>query len=182
MTRAIVAPAVLPPSALADLKQWLGITTAQDDAPLRALLAAALDLCEQFTGQVPLVATFEEVLPATSAWQRLSTVPVQSIDGMTGIPADAPRFALASTAYDMDLESDGSGYVRIRQPGAAGRVAVRFTAGIAADWAALPEALRHGIIRLAAHQHRMRDADDTAPAPPLLVAALWRPWRRMRLL
>ena len=39
MMRVIVTPAVLPPSALAELKQWLGITLVQDDAELIALLA-----------------------------------------------------------------------------------------------------------------------------------------------
>ena len=46
----------------------------------------------------------------------------------------------------------------------------------------LPDAIRHGVIRLCAHQHRGRDDERKAAAvPPSVVAALWRPWRRMRL-
>ena len=55
------------------------------------------------------------------------------------------------------------------------------TAGLAADWAGLPDGLRHGVIRLAAHHYRERDAASAAASPPAAVAALWRPWRAMRL-
>ena len=54
MKRAIITPAVLAPTALSELKDWLGITTSGDDAQLTALLRMALDLCEDFTGTMPL--------------------------------------------------------------------------------------------------------------------------------
>ena len=54
-------------------------------------------------------------------------------------------------------------------------------AGLAADWTVLPEPLRHGMVRLAAHQHRERESSGAASVPPAAVAALWRPWRRLRL-
>lgn len=91
------------PMALNELKAWLAITTDAHDTALSALINAALELCEGFTG--------ESVTES--------------------------------------------------------------------DWSALPEALRHGVIRLAAHLYR--DGDGAAAAPPAAVAALWRPWRRMRL-
>lgn len=172
---------MLPPAALAELKDWLGISTAQDDVPLAGLLRAALELCEDFTGRMPLLGTCEEVLCTSGDWQRLATRPVQAITLVEGIPAEGPRFTLASTAYELDLDADGGGAVRVLAQGSAGRIAVRFTAGIASDWASLPETLRHGVIRLAAHQHRAREGDTAAPLPPAAVAALWRPWRRMRL-
>jgi uncharacterized phiE125 gp8 family phage protein len=181
MKRRQVTPPVLAPAALAELKDWLGITAPHDDAPLAGLLRAALELCEDFTGHMPLTATCEEVLCVTGGWQRLDTRPVQAITLVEGIPAEGPRFALASGAYELDLDADGGGAVRVLSPGTAGRVAVRFTAGIASEWAELPETLRHGVIRLAAHQHSARAGDTAAPLPPVMVAALWRPWRRMRL-
>jgi uncharacterized phiE125 gp8 family phage protein len=181
MKRLIVTPPVLPPAALAELKEWLGITTAQDDAPLGAVLRAALELCEDFTGRVPLVCECEEQVEACSTWQRLGTRPVQAITALSGIAADGSVVALPSTAYEFDLAADGGGLVRVLDPGQARRVAVRFAAGIAADWASLPGTLRHGVIRLAAHQHRAREDADAGPVPPIAVAALWRPWRRLRL-
>jgi uncharacterized phiE125 gp8 family phage protein len=71
--------------------------------------------------------------------------------------------------------------VKVLRAGTAARVAVRFTAGLAADWSGLPDGLRQGVLRLAAAQYRERETDGPPPGPPAAVAALWRPWRRMRL-
>ncbi|WP_395329957.1 hypothetical protein WBP06_16605 [Novosphingobium sp. BL-8H] len=185
MNRVILTPAALPSSALAELKQWLGISTARDDAPLSALLASALDIFEAFTGQMPFTADCEEVVAAHAGWNPLSTRPVQAITTLSAIAADGTRAALPAGAYEVDLGADGSGRVRlplsVLTPAGATRVAVRFTAGLAPDWDGLPDALRHGMIRLAAHQHRAREGDGASPLPPASVCALWRPWRRMRL-
>mgnify|MGYP003387793235 CR=1 FL=1 len=181
MKRAIVTPATLPPSALAELKQWLGITTAHDDALLASLLKAALDMCEAFTGLMPVEAGCEEVLAARSGWLPLSTRPVQAITGIETISEAGIRSTLAADAYEFELDADGTGRVRVLQRGNATRIAVQFTAGIAPDWETVPEALHHGMMRLAAHQHREREDSSASPLPPAAIAALWQPWRRMRL-
>ena len=181
--RAILTPAALPGAALDELKSWLAISSAADDAALSALLKTALELCEGFTGQMVLEAECEELLPAAPGrWLALSTRPVLSISLAEGIPAESPRFALAANAYAIELDADGGARFRLIRQGAAGRIAVRFTAGLADEWAALPEAIRHGVIRLAAHLYRQRDEGNASGAPPAVVAALWRPWRRMHLL
>ena len=181
MNRVILSRPALPGTALAELKQWLGITTTADDTPLEALLTAALDLCEAFTGQMPLEAECEEVLCAAAGWHALATHPVQAIGAVEAIAPDGTRTALDTVTFAIDLQAGGTGRVRLPIPGESTRVAVRFTAGLASDWDTLPEALRHGLIRLAAHQHRERESEGAAPLPPASVAALWRPWRRMRL-
>ncbi|GAA4641921.1 hypothetical protein GCM10023115_02550 [Pontixanthobacter gangjinensis] len=180
MKRAILAPAELGGAALDELKQWLAITTPNDDPTLISLLEASLELCEAFTGTAPIAATYEEIWPASREWQTLSTRPILAITGVEGIPAEGPRFALAPDAYEMDLGADGTGMVRIIRQGAAGRIAVRFTAGLAPGWGSLPAGLRHGTIRLAAQHFRERDSGFAA-MPPAAVTALWRPWRRLRL-
>lgn len=177
--RTIITPSALPPAALAELKLWLGITTPRDDALLSALLRAGLESCEAFTGILPLETECEEVLPARTGWQRLATRPVQAITGLWSVPAEGARAALATDAYAIDLDADGVG--RIRTSSGTTRIAVRFTAGLAPDWDALPESLRHGVLRIAAHQHRTRESEGAGPVPPPAVIALWRPWRRMRL-
>lgn len=182
MKRAIVTPAALDPAALAELKDWLGITQGSDDAQLAALLRAALDLCEDFTGLMPLQQDCEEVLTASADWTGLSAAPVAAITLVSGIPAEGARFVLPTASYAIDIDAGGRGSVRVMAPGAAGRVAVRFTAGLSADWSGLPSALRHGVLRLAAHQYRQREVSSASSAtPPAAVSALWRPWRRMRL-
>lgn len=109
-------------------------------------------------------------------------MPVLAIGGVWGVATDGARLALGTDAYALDFRADGTGCVRILNPGTASRIAVRFTAGLAPDWASLPDGLRHGVIRLAAYQYRQRDGGEKAATPPAAVAALWRPWRRMRLL
>ncbi|MGN3974438.1 head-tail connector protein [Tsuneonella sp. SYSU-LHT278] len=180
MQRTIVVPAELPGAALDELKQWLAVRSSTDDAALTALLRTALETCEAFTGSVPIACLCEEILPASADWRSLAARPVVAISGLEGIPAEGGRFTLAPDAYEIELEADGTGRVRVTRQGSAGRVAARFTAGLAPTWELLPESLRHGIVRLAAHHWRVRDtAVDTGP--PAAIAALWRPWRRMRL-
>lgn len=181
MKRAIIAAATLAPAALAELKDWLGITTNGDDTSLVAQLRAALETCEAFTGAMPLMAECEEIIPVCGEWQKLEARPVQAITAIDGIEASAARTALAATAYEIDFKADGTGWVRVLDPGLAGRIAVRFSAGMAADWPGLPDGLRHGIVRLAAHQYRARENGEKAGVPPAAVAALWRPWRSPRL-
>lgn len=180
MKRSIITPALLAGAALDELKDWVGVTTPRDDAGLTALLRAALETCEAVTGLMPLAALCEEIVPATTRWHRLATRPVQAVTWVEGIPAEGPRFALAVQDYAVDLDADGAGLFRLVRQGAAARVAVRFSAGLAAGWSDLPDGLRHGVLRLAAHQYRERESSAAHP-PPAAVAALWRPWRQMRL-
>jgi uncharacterized phiE125 gp8 family phage protein len=179
MKRAIIAPALPAPEALAELKQWLAITTSRDDPALAATIAAALELFEGFTGLMPLEATCEEVLPACGGWRALATRPVQAIVGMEAVAPDGTRNALPAGSYEIELDAENG--ARVRAPGLSGAVAVRFVAGLAPGWAELPESLRHGIIRCAAHLFRAREGAGSEALPPAAVTALWRPWRRMRL-
>lgn len=181
MKRAITAPPTLAPTALAELKAWLGITTSRDDAELTGLIRTALELCEGFIGAMPLASGCEEILPACGEWQALSTRPVQAITGVFAIDADGTRKTLAASGYEIDISADGTGRMRLTWPVYQTRVAVRFTAGMAESWDTLPDAIQQGMVRWAAYQHRARDADKAAAGPPAAVAALWRPWRRMRI-
>ena len=179
--RTTLTPPALPDAALGALKAWLAISTTAEDAALTALLGAALETCEAFTGQTVLETEFEELLPAQSRWQVLTSRPVQAITLAEGIPAEGARFTLAADAYAIELDADGGARFRLDRQGTAGRIAVRFTAGLAVEWDDVPEAIRHGTIRLAAHLYRQRDSETGTATPPAAVAALWRPWRRLHL-
>ncbi|AKM09287.1 head-tail connector protein [Croceicoccus naphthovorans] len=187
MKRAVLAPADLPASAIAELKVWLGINTTREDALLGSLLSASLDICEAYTGVRPILATCEEVWPVrpiaftVTGWQSLSTRPIETIEAVDAIALDGTRTALSEEAYEIDLDADGTGRFRMVDVGSARRVAVRFTAGLANDWDSLPDAIRQGVMRLAAHHHRMRDTGGGDTVPPRAVVALWQPWRRMRI-
>ncbi|HEX7856701.1 MAG TPA: phage head-tail connector protein [Sphingobium sp.] len=171
--------AATPVVALDEVKTYLKITLADDDVLLGELLNAATDMAERFTGQILVDRAVEEVMPVTGEWQRLSLRPVRAVTGVTGIPATGAEFALAVDSYGIDIDRNGDGWVRLGYRGIARRMRVTYRAGIAADGAGIPEAIRHGIIRLAGEYYAQRDGLETRP--PAAVSALWRPWRRMRL-
>lgn len=177
MKRTIIASAPLAPAALDELKAWLAITSNREDAALLGLLGAALEMCEAFTGERPLWARIEERVTADGDWQRLSATPASTILSVEELDTDGTRGALASDLYAIDI--DGTGAARVRVTRRDGALAT-YEAGMTSEWGNLPAALRHGVIRLAAALHRSRDSEAMA-APPSAVAALWQPFRRMRL-
>lgn len=179
--RAILVPPVLSPGALTELKSWLGISSPREDAALLGLLGAALDMCEAFTRQMPLHCECEEVLGPAHGWQTLSTMPVHAITSVEVVQPGGARSPLAAGDYAIDIDGAGLARFRLLSPVIDGPVAVRLTAGIAAGWDNLPAALKHGIVRLAAYNYRQRESDSDKPVPPASVAALWSPWRRLRL-
>jgi uncharacterized phiE125 gp8 family phage protein len=162
-----------------EVKAWLRLEGSQEDALIDRLVRSAIGHGEGFTGRALIVREEVERLPASREWQRLSWTPVGAITGVVGIPAEGAAFAMPVGSYAVDIDGNGDGWVRVIAPGAAGRIDVSFTAGLAANWAALPEAIRQGVVRLAAHMFAHRDGDGGAP--PAAVSALWQPWRRMRI-
>lgn len=182
MERIIVQPPVTGAAALAELKHWLGISRPAEDAALVALLEASLAICEAFTGKAPLAQTVEEVIAPVSGWQELTSRPVRDVTGAALIAADGTREAWAIPGDTFELRITDSACVQLLRPLEGRGVALRLVVGIADDWEQVPAALRHGIIRLAAHHYRDRDRDTKASvAPPACVTALWRPWRSVRL-
>ena len=159
---------------LADLKAWLRIGSDDDDGVLERLLGSASGLCEQFIGQWLVVREASETVVADGSWQRLTARPVVAIEGV-----EAAGVALAPEAHAIDIDASGDGWVRARPVDGPGEVVVRYRAGLAVDEDALPDAIRQGIVRLAAEHFAARGGD--VATPPAVVSALWRPWRRMRL-
>ena len=178
MTVTMEAP-VAPAVPLSALKDYLRIGLTDEDELLTALLASATDLAERFTGQILVERAVDEVMPVNGDWQRLSVRPVRALTSVQGIPAEGAEFSLSVDAYMIDIDRNGDGWVRIQRQGAAGRVRVRYTAGLAGAAQDVPDAIAHGIVRLAGDLYVRRDGIDAQP--PAAVAALWRPWRRMRL-
>jgi uncharacterized phiE125 gp8 family phage protein len=176
----IIAEVAPLPVALAELKALLRVTVSDEDALLAGLARAAADICEAFTGRALIERGLEEELAARTAWARLGQSPVRAIDGVAALGEDGGATPLAASAYAIDIDAAGDGWVRLLDGGGAKKVRVAYRAGMAADPNGLPEALRHGIVRLAAHFYAARDRAE-AGEPPAAVTAIWRPWRRLRL-
>ena len=98
----------LPPAALHELKAWLRIDTAQEDALLFAQIRAAVDMAGRFMGQPLLATDCAEDLPATTGWQRLGVGGVLSITDALAV--DAP---LPAHAWEMDIDRHGVGWIRL---------------------------------------------------------------------
>ena len=158
-------------AAVAAVKARLRVASDDEDALIAAFAETALGLAERVIGQATVARAMSQAVTGCGGWQRLGARPVTAIAGAT----DAGGAALAGDGYQVDLASDGLGWVRL----AAGmRATVGFTAGLASGWDALPAGLREGAAMLAAHLFD----DRTGAAPvPTAVIALWRPFRVMRL-
>jgi uncharacterized phiE125 gp8 family phage protein len=174
-------PAALPVS-LEEVKALLRIGNSEEDALIAGFVRSAAATCEAFTGRVLIDTELDEVLAASRAWSRLGAGPVRAIEDVAALDADGSAVTLAAAEYALDIDACGDGWVRLLTPPAQKRVRVRYRAGLApaADPNGIPEPLRQGIARLAAHLHAHREAAQ-AEQPPAAVAALWRPWRRLRL-
>lgn len=152
--------------AVAAVKALLRIGNDAEDGLIGTLVEEALSLAEHFTGLVPIVREVREQVRADGAWRRLIATPVLAVTGVEGVPVDQ---------YAVDNDADGDGWVRVGGPN---RVAtVTLTAGLATGWTSLPAGFAGGVVRMAAHRFDARGDE----VPPASVAALWRPWRRMRL-
>lgn len=173
-------PVILPPAALAALKAAQRITVNDDDALLWGELRAAFAACEAFTRQTLINREFEEILVVQRDWQPLRHRPVTAITSVTALSAQGQEFALAVDGYALDIHADGEGRVQVKRPGSASRVKITYAAGMLEGWSDLPEPLRQGILMQAAAGFLNRNADQPVSGNAQ-IAALWHPWRQIRL-
>ena len=160
--------------AVAAVKVVLRVASADEDELIAAFVETALGLAERFLGRVTIARTMRESFTVTGGWQRIGAAPVRAITRVETTAA----VALATTAYAIDIDAQGEGWVRVSDGGSGIRVVV-FDSGMASDWTGVPGPIRQWVVLLAAHLFDAR-AQDTPP--PLAVTALWRPFRRIALL
>ncbi|WP_417593456.1 head-tail connector protein [Parasphingorhabdus sp.] len=170
----------LPAALIAEVRDFVRIDHQADDAAIDAFLRSAASLCEDFTGQMLIVRSVTDILPARHEWQKLKRLPVQSIASIEQVAADGLATVLAVADYAIDIDSDSIGWIRLHRSDGGSRIRVTYNAGLATDWDELPAGLRQGIVRMAGYLYANRDGVD-AGGPPSAVTALWRPYRRMRI-
>jgi uncharacterized phiE125 gp8 family phage protein len=175
-----LAPPAISAEAVDAAKAYLRIETDEEDVLIAALLIAAIRHAEGFIGQLLLRRSGIDRLLASTDWKRISVTPVQAITSVTAVPTTGAPFVLSSAAYAIDIDGNGDGWVRVGQPGIARWIDVSVEAGMASDWDLIPEPLRLAVLRLTGHLHANRD-DPADAGPPAAIAALLRPWRRMKL-
>ncbi len=162
--------------ALDAAKTYLRVDTDTDDATIAALTGAALAQAESYVGELLIERNCAETLDASARWARLGAVPVASI---TDVRRASDNALLAAIDYEIDIASDGTGKVRLLTT-TPQRVRIAYRAGRFANWGAIAEPVRLGIVRLVAHWYAGRDATE-AEALPRFVAEHWRAARRLVL-
>jgi hypothetical protein len=159
-----MAEGEIPPAAIAGAvaaaKGVLRLDASGEDALLATLAASAVLIAEAFVGARLIVRGFEDRVAADGRWHPLVATPVTT---------------LVAAGLAVDIDAAGTGWVRAHGGGVVG---VTYAAGLAATWEAVPAAIAQGVALLVAHlfEHREHGA-----APPAAIAALWRPWRRVRV-
>ena len=71
---------------------------------------------------------------------------------------------VGAAGYAIDIDGDGDGWIRLTEPSTAAVLTVTISAGLAADWASLPAAIRQGAAMLAAYLYDNRDGASAPPA------------------
>lgn len=175
MGRGIALPAV----TMSEAQAFVRIETGEEEAVLAAMVRSASAICEAFINQVVMARDFSIELAAKGQWTRIPATPVKTITVVEAIAADGATTALTIDAYQVDIDGNGDGWVRMTSDPGSSRVRVTGRAGIAEQQNDVPEPIRHGILRLVGHLFASRD--DDGGEPPAAVTALWRPYRRMRL-
>lgn len=175
----ISAPASLTGAPLAELKRWLSISVADEDEFLASLIAGALALCERFTGIVPFKCEVRETIPCHTTPHVLAATPVISLIETKAVAGLDERI-LTPAEFDFSTDGAGGASLALLASIAEPQVELRYYAGLASEWEDLDEGLRQGVIRHAAHLFREREQGDAGQLPAS-IAALWRPWRRLRL-
>ena len=171
---AVAADAPALAVSVAECKAYMRIERDEEDAVIAGILRTSVALCEAFTGQWLVVRNGEQRLARDGAWQRILAVPTVAVTGVSD--GSEP---IAGDRFETDVDAAGNGWVRLFDTALTAPV-VRYRAGLGMDWNGVPEPLRQGIVRLVAHLFTHRDAADAGP-PPAAVAAMWRPWRLLRL-
>lgn len=162
-------------AAVAEVKAMARVTSGDDDALTAAFVEAALGIAEQFTGRVLIERAMTETLDGDASWRALGAAPARAITAIMAVDAGGGTSAVPVDGQALDIDADGTGWVRVT---GGGRIAVDYRAGAAADWAAIPAPVRQGVVLLAAH---LLDGREGATPPPAAVTALWRPFRAMRI-
>jgi uncharacterized phiE125 gp8 family phage protein len=169
----------LPAVTMSEAQAYVRIETGEEEAVLAGLVRTASALCEAFVNQIVIVREFSVDVPASASWERLPDGPVRSMTAVASVDSSGTATPLGSSAYAVDIDSSGDGWVRVTDPSVQGRVRVSGTAGLADGANDVPEPIRQGVLRLVAHLFTARDGGGGDP--PAAVTALWRPYRRMRL-
>ena len=158
------------------------------DPVLLSFLRAAVAAIEVRTGKALLSRAFRWTLHAwrDPSAQALPVAPVGAVSQVVQVARNGVRTTVAAQAYWLEQDSQRP---RLRATGAVlpsvpmdGAVEISFTAGLGADWDAVPADLRQAVMMLAAHYYEYRnDTGLSDGCMPFGVSSLIERYRTMRM-
>jgi len=186
MSLTLLSPPAAEPVTLAELKDHMRVSAADEDALINGMLIAAVRAVEA-RGRLALMPqvwrlTLDAVPDETIF---LPLAPVASVDVVSVIGADGAPQAVDPSLYEAALGSPG----RVRPAGpwpapgvAIDAVQIDFSAGYP-DAASIPEPLKQAVKLLGAHFFETREAAGVERIfnVPQTVDALIAPYREMQL-
>lgn len=186
MPLTLLTPPVSEPLTLAEIKQWLRIEGAEEDALVSALLATARATIERETRRCLMPQGWRLTLDCWPAEGIVSLplMPVQTVTAIRVVTAEGV-VTVPPSAYRVDLMRETpriwlTGLMP--QPGVGGAgIEIDITCGYT-NAAAVPEPLKHALRMLTArlYEHRGDGVGEIA-ALPADIAPLIGAWRRPRL-
>ena len=161
----IATDPALEPVTLADLKEYLRITTNEQDTTLNALGKAARQQAEVFLRKVLITQTWTWTLddfPPTPIW--VPWPPLQSVTSITYQDVDDDTQTLAASNYVVST-GDTPGRITLSSTGSfpstfgeADDVTITFVAGYGASPSDVPQPIRLAIQLMAGHWFEHRES------------------------
>lgn len=177
-------PAV-EPLTLAEAKAHLRLDGVEEQALVSACIVAARQACESYTGLSLISQTWQLYL---DRWPMgavsLPRPPVQTVTEVAVLDAAGGRMVLEPERYVLDRAAGPArlmrrGALSWPQPGRTlGGIEITYRAGFGDSWNDVPAALRQGMLLAVGHFFERREGE--AGLPPA-IAALWQPYRIVRL-
>lgn len=199
----LVTPPAVEPVTLAEAKQQARIDVSDDDAFIAALIVAARQWAEQYTGRAFIAQVWqlwlddapgggEELAFGVSDLSRgacrhilLPRAPLLSVDSVQTYDESDVAPVWDSANYHVDMAHEPgrlalrAGAVWPTLTRAVNGLMVQYTAGYGADASSAPEAIKAAIQQLVAHwhEHRGEASSDALQMAPLTVRAVLDPYR-----
>jgi uncharacterized phiE125 gp8 family phage protein len=129
---------------------------------------------ETFLNQALIARNFELDLRPSEGW---SLIPIQPVRSVIDVRRTRTGELIDASSYRFDIDHEGRGYLVGLASGET--FTITGVAGMSLEPNGIPEPIRQGILRLAAHLFTHRDGKEGEL--PRTVSALWRPYRRAGL-
>lgn len=179
MSIQVITPATAEPLSLTEVKEFLRVDSSDEDATLNIMIAAAREMCENYTRQILMTTTIAEKMDSfPSGNVLLSRGPIQSITSISYLDSAGDTQTVSSADYTKDLISQPSRLDPVTSwPSAnaeVNAVTTQYVVGFSSA-SDVPAPLRQGIMLVIASMYE--DRSDGVKRLPTASEYLWNPFR-----